>query len=119
MVKVEIGQTVMVTDGYGRAKTNVIRGEVVKIGRVWIDVHREGKGWGWRFRLDTQTDGGTIGTPPRFYTLGQWAEKERQDNAAAFLLAQGVMVEYASPWRKRMVELARLMGWSEQPLDEH
>jgi hypothetical protein len=115
-VKVEVGQTVMVLGGYGSREA--VRGTVVKIGRVWIDVHREGQGWGWRFRLDTQTDGSDFGSPPRFYTLDQWAQHEREASASAFLRAQGITVEYSSSWRARMVELAQMLGWS-PPLDEH
>jgi hypothetical protein len=110
MVKVEIGETVMVLSGYGRKDAE--RGTVVKVARVWIDVHREGQRWGWRFRLDTQTDGSNFGSPPRFYTLTQWAERERENSAAAYLRAQGVSVDHASPWRSRVVELATLIGWT-------
>lgn len=110
--KVQIGQTVMVTDGMGRAKAPGQLGTVVKVGRMWIDVHREGQNWGWRFRLDTQTNGSNFGYPPRFYTLEQWAEKERQDAAAVYLREQGVSVEHGSPWHSRKVELATLVGWT-------
>jgi hypothetical protein len=117
--KVKVGQTVMVLDGHGRARAEPKRGTVVKVGHVWIDVHREGQRWGWRFRLDTQTDGSNFGHPPQFYTLDQWAQHEREESALAFLRAQDIMIGYASPWRTRMVELATLLGWSPPPLDEH
>lgn len=118
MVKVEVGQTVIVTDEYGHAKQNAYRGTVVKVARVWIDVHCEGQQWGWRFRLDTQTDGGDIGYRPRFYTLDQWAEKLQRDAADAFLRGQDVTVGYRSPWRDRKVELAQLMGWTVPPPED-
>lgn len=111
-VKVQVGQQVIVTDGLGRAKMDVLNGTVAKVARVWIDVHREGRNQGWRFRLDTQTDGSTIGSPPRFYTLTQWATKLRKDSAAAYLREQGITIKYCSPWRDRQTELAKLMGWS-------
>lgn len=110
MIKVEVGQPVMVHGGYGRAEP--VRGTVVKVARVWIDVHREGKNWGWRFRLDTQTDGGNFGSPPRFYTLDQWAQHQREESASAFLRQQGIMVDYSSPWLQRKAELATLIGWT-------
>jgi hypothetical protein len=112
MMDVQIGQPVKVTDGLGRAKAVVHDGTVVKVGRVWIDVHREGQQFGWRFRKDTQTNGSSIGSPPRFYTLGQWATKQRQDSAEAYLREQGIDVRYGSPWRERMTELAKLIGWT-------
>lgn len=113
MVKVEIGQTVIVWDGHGRAKADPIRGTVVKIGRVWIDVHREGVSWGWRFRLDTQTDGSRIGSPARFYTLDQWAAHQLEDAAVTWLREQGITIEWHSKvWARRHVELAKLIGWT-------
>jgi hypothetical protein len=109
MVQVEVGQTVMVNSGYGRK--DVVRGTVVKVARVWIDVHREGQNWGWRFRKDDQTNGSDFGSVPHFYTLEQWAEHLREVSATDFLRAQGVSVEYSSPWHGRMIELATLLGW--------
>lgn len=111
MVKVESGQQVIVMDGHGRAKAQVYRGTVAKIGRIWIDVHREGSDWGWRFRLDTQTDGSKFGVSARFYTLEQWAEKQCRDSAMAWLHGQGITVGYTSPWRGEEVKLARTLGW--------
>lgn len=105
----EIGQKVMVSEFGGSRSTP---GEIVKIGRTWIDVHREGRAWGWRFRLDDQTDGSARGLPPRFYTLDQWAKCERERAASAFLREQGITIGYASPWRERVVELATLLGWT-------
>lgn len=110
MVKVEIGQQVIVMDGYGRAKMQN-RGTVTKVGRVWIDVHREGSNWGWRFRLDTQTDGDN-GRRTRFYTLEQWAEKQRRDSAMMWLRDQGITVGDASPWYGEKIKLATLLGWT-------
>jgi hypothetical protein len=112
MVNVQIEQQVKVTDGHGRAKATVYDGTVVKVGRVWIDVHKDGQQWGWRFRKDTQTDGSNFGHRPRFYTLEQWATKQRQDSAEAYLREQGIDVRYDSPWRERMTELAKTIGWT-------
>lgn len=110
-VTVEVGQPVMVSQGYG-AK-GVVRGTVVKVARVWIDVHREGQGWGWRFRLDSQTDGSGTGSAPHFYTLDQWAQLQREISAGQYLRAQGISVEFGSAWRGRMIELAGLVGWTD------
>lgn len=117
MINVKVGDTVIVTDGYGRTKANVYRGTVVRVARVWIDVHREGYTWGWRFRKDTQAGGSSYDSLPRFWTLEQWEAKRVQDAASAFLRGQDVTVGYRSPWRDRMVELAQLMGWTVPPAE--
>lgn len=109
MIKVELGQPVMVATGY---KASAQPGEIVKIGRVWIEIKTEaGKGWhqNGRFRLDDQTDGSKIGVSAHFYTLEQWAEKERRGAALEFLKSQGITLEYGSPWRGREAELAALV----------
>lgn len=108
-VKVEMNEPVVIIDG-GRSKAR--RGDVVKIGRVWIEVQPEGYGPGYtlRFRLDTQTNGSQIGVPARFYTLDQWAEKQRRAEATAFLHEQGISIDNRSLWRGREIELAKRLG---------
>lgn len=107
-VKVEMNQPVVMADGYRRGPD---RGTVVKVGRVWIEILPEGwpAGRTRRFRLDTQTDGSEIGTPARFYTLDQWAERERRVEADRFLREQGIRIETGSRWHGREVELASLL----------
>jgi hypothetical protein len=106
---INVGDTVIVSGGGRRAVPE--RGTVVKIGRVWVNVNREGQQWGWRFRLDTQHDGGN-GYGTRFWTLEQWAQAQLNAAAESFLREQDVSIGYRSPWRERAVELATLMGWT-------
>jgi len=109
---VEVGQPVIMVDGnhYGRMTTQ--RGTVVKAARVWITVQPDDNAHKWaaqRYRLDTQTDGSPYSYAPRFYTLEQWAERERRDQAQTFLRKQGISIEYSSPWRGHEHELAELI----------
>lgn len=108
-VKVELNEVVMMVEGYRRQ--TVHRGKVIKIGRVWIDVKREDQPArdSQRYRLDTQTDGGQYVSSPRFYTLAQWAEMERHEQAARVLREQDISINSGSPWRGREVELAALL----------
>lgn len=110
-IALEVGQEVVILTGYRARPT---RGKVAKIGRAWIDVTPDGKMPDRnyptsRFRLDTQTDGSGVGSPARFYTLDQWAEREREIAASKFLQEQGIDLRFGSPWRKRAVELADLI----------
>lgn len=115
MIKVEIGQRVIIHQP-GNRYANKRDGTVVKVGRVWIDVLPDSAGsWTHRFRLDTQTDGTDIGHPAMFYTLDQWAQHERDNGADAYLKAQGITIEYSSPWRGRQVELAALVEAAAPP----
>lgn len=109
MVKVELGQEVMTTSWQSRDPQP---GKVVKVGRVWIDVDVDS--FTLRYRLDTQTNGSQYGSPPRFYTLDQWAEKQREDEARDYLREQGIEFSYVSPWRRRLVELADLIRTVEE-----
>lgn len=112
MVELQVGQTVMVIDGMGRANTPAIRGEVAKIGRVWVTVHKEGQRFGWRLRRDDQTDGSGFSHRARFYTLDQWAERLREVSAGEYLRDQGITLTLGSSWRGREIELAKLVGWA-------
>ncbi len=109
MVDVQIGEQVVVT--FGQRGLSAQRGEVVKVGRVWIEVQPDGSrpGHAYRFRLDTQTDGSQYASSSRFYTLDQWAERERQNDASKFLSDQGIRIDFGSAWRGREVELVNLI----------
>lgn len=106
IVKVKVGDEVVVSNGRG---TKPYRATVEKVARVWITVRPTGSSHALteRFRLNDQTDGWTgAGGPGRFYTLEQWAEREAEMAAQAFLREQGITLEWGSPWRKRLPELA-------------
>jgi hypothetical protein len=108
---VELGQPVRVKD-HGVPW----EGTVTKVGRVWIEITRNGSRTGYRFRLDTQTSGSNIGDPPRFYTLDQWAAKEARGEAMRYLQEQGITIEYRSKaWRGRETELAALLRSAATP----
>jgi hypothetical protein len=110
---VRVGDTVIVYSGNHSRRMQADRYTVIKVAKVWITVRYEGKeesgaAWDRRFRLDDHTDGAEV-APSRFYTLTQWAKREREVEADAFLKEQGITLEYASPWRKRRAELADLI----------
>jgi hypothetical protein len=104
-MKLEIGQPVKVVMYRGK----VLDGRVVKIARTWVTIAVDQGGYEneFRFRMDDRTDGSDW--PDRFYTLDQWAEKVRRDEALTFLREQGVYLESSSPWRGREETLAELI----------
>jgi hypothetical protein len=109
MIKIEAGQEVMVSD-VGRSTANW-RGIVVWVGRVWMQVvHEEDRAlpgaFRRKFRLDDQTDGSVYSSRARFYTLEQYEEKRKLDDATSFLKGQGIRLDYDSPWRGKETELA-------------
>jgi hypothetical protein len=112
-ITVELGQQVIMIEGSGKSQIEK-RGTVTKIGRVWIEVTRDGQTWTQRYRLDDQTDGSNYAARARFRTLDQWAEQKRQIEAERFLREQGIEVGYRSPWRERVVELAELIRGAEK-----
>lgn len=102
-VSVKVGDTIMVSMGYGGKKT--MEATVTKVGRVWIETNHLDK-----FRLDTQTNGSDYGDAPRFWTMEQWAERLKRNEACKFLGEQGIDVRFSgSPWRGREVELAEII----------
>lgn len=103
-VSVKVGDTIMVSMGYGRKKT--MEATVTKVGRVWIETNHLDK-----FRLDTQTNGSNYGDAPRFWTMEQWAERFKRNEACKFLREQGINVARfsGSPWWGREVELAEII----------
>lgn len=108
-IDVRIGDTVMIHSGGGRSQ-QTYEAEVVKVARVWITVMTIGEyRHELRFRLDDQTDGSNYGYGTRFYTLGQWAARKRNDEAVDFLRGQGITIEFRSAWRGRSAELADLI----------
>lgn len=110
---IKIGERVVVSEN-GRRRSDW-PGIVVWTGRVWMQVvraedHGDLRALRRKFRFDTQTDGSTIGAPSRFYTLAQYAEKQRRDEALTFLKGQGVRLDYDSPWRRKEALLAEIIG---------
>jgi hypothetical protein len=90
------------------------RGTVVRVGRVWIEVVRvedngDIRAARHKFRMDNQTTGTGYTNAPRFYTLDQYAAREREIEVSRFLKAQGISLNYDSPWRNREAELAELL----------
>lgn len=108
MGKVEIGDTVIVKIRNDRLDRRYV---VTNVARVWITVRPEGEmraGRDRRFRLDNQTDG-CPDAMARFYTLDQWADVQRKNEAWAFLRDQGVDVRRDGPWWGREIDLADLI----------
>lgn len=120
---VKANDVVIVASGNHPRNRQAQRYVVTKVARVWITVRPEGdedrNHWlDKRFRLDDHTDGSGIGAPDRFYTLGEWAAREREDAADVFLRDQGIQVGYDSPWRARKAELADIIRRAVKPADD-
>lgn len=111
MVDVKVGETVKVVEYNGRRANGENSREAIvsKVARIWITVKVGDWGRELRLRRDTQTDGSGFGYPSRFYTLAQWDERERQEEAKEFLREQGITVEYKSPWKDREVDLSAML----------
>jgi predicted deacetylase len=110
-LNLEVGQPVMVTDGYGRT-VEPKTGTVLKVARVWVTVAIPSYGNSVierAFRMDNQTDGGQSAYCGRFYTMDQWAARKRLNEATKYLQEQGISVNIGSPWRGREVELADII----------
>jgi hypothetical protein len=102
-----VGDRVAITEGYRKTDT-VYHGTVTHVARVWITVQPD-IGSPIKFRMDDQTTGTGYASAPRFYTLDQYAQRERELAASQFLKSQGISLNYDSPWRKRETELAELL----------
>jgi len=108
---VAVGDRVVMTSGNHARRLSAKHGTVVKVGRVWINVQPDGVlgDFTYRYRLDTQTDGSPYTSAARFYTLDQWEQKQRRDDAVQYLHDQGISIGFDSPWRGREIELADLL----------
>lgn len=106
------GQQVLVVEGYGSGRRNPVNGVVVKVGRVWCEILREGRHDPEKFRMDSQDTGSGFASDPRFYTFAQWEQLQLTTKAVDFLRAQGISINIGSPWRNRETELAKLLGLS-------
>ena len=113
MVDVKVGETVKVIEyPGGRVANAVVRdATVIKVARVWISVQIHDSLWNQeqRFRRDSQTDGSPYSLASRFWTLEQWAAKEKLDAALALLREQGIDIRHESPWKDREVDLAAML----------
>lgn len=77
--------------------------EVVKKGRIWIDLREVNQvasmARTWRMRLDSQNDGNAVGAGgDRFVTAEQQAWEQRIGDARAVLREAKVIPDYASRW---------------------
>lgn len=113
----QVGSTVVVVDRPSWKRTEVYAGTVTKKARIWIEVKRaDGNGFPreWRLRLDDQTDGTKSSTyGASFRTPEQHRYHQAYEEAAKYLVDQGLRVELSSPWNGRTIELARLL-WAGQ-----
>ena len=96
-----VGQPVMLYDGGGSARPS----RITWIGRDWLKVD----GYREKLRIDTQKLPGAVGHGVHWRTLEQYAEETARSDALAFLQSQGISVDWRSPWRDRIVELADLI----------
>lgn len=107
--KVSKGDELMVSARDGR-RTLEVRVEVLKVGRVWIDVYPLDGAYlphyFGRFRLDTQLSqsGGA-----KFYTDEQWAWKQRKSLAYQYLREIGVEARTGSRFSDDILGLANVI----------
>lgn len=89
---IKVGDEVLVQHNHG-GKWEDVHAVVTKVARVWIDVDPV-SGWlphySRRFRRDDQSDGSNGNYRARLYTPEQWAEKQREAAADAFLREAGI-----------------------------
>lgn len=89
---IKVGDEVIIQHNHG-GKWEDVYATVTKIARVWIDVDPV-SGWlphySRRFRRDDQSDGSNSNYRARLYTREQWAWKEREAAAGAFLKEAGI-----------------------------
>lgn len=109
----EVGQRVIILPGGWGKKVAPVPARIMKVARIWMDVESVDKRFPlhWRIRKDTLDEGDRNYSQgnARLYTLELWAERERGQNAHAFLAEQGIRLDVDSPWRQREIELADLI----------
>lgn len=115
------GQKVMVrrspNDSRGRGGKDLwIPAVVIKVNRVWISLETadfEPKQIGhrtWRMRRDTQDEGTEYsGNNASFETMPQYLWTAGRTWAQDVLRENGIILDSSSPWRDRMLDLARLI----------
>ena len=119
-----VGSAVLVLEAVYRRHAGLTSprpGVVTKRARVWITVallevrrfpHE------YRFRLDDQSDGADS-YQTRFRTPEQYAWDQVQETAFVYLKEQQIHVSSYTPWRHRLVELARAVWQLEHPEEVH
>lgn len=118
----KVGDTVIVVGGGPEGQT--YRATVEKAARVWLTLvmvpdTKNGERYlrTWRFRRDTQGEGGTVyGHPTRFYTLEQWAVHQAEQDARKVLSAAGISIDYGSPFKTR--HLAALVAFVRETMGQ-
>jgi hypothetical protein len=100
---VKVGDEIMFSN-VGMAHT-AVKGVVIKVGRVWIDVANliDSRVPAGRFRLDTQKGDPRGPYDARFWTIEQHAEAMRERDNRRFLRHQGIDLD---SWR------SKLDGWT-------
>ncbi|QDN64477.1 hypothetical protein [Streptomyces sp. S1D4-14] len=90
------GDELMVSARDGR-RTLEVRVEVLKVGRLWVDVYPLNGAYlphyCCRFRMDTRASESGHG---RIYTDEQWAWNQRRSRASEYLSEVGVRVDHGS-----------------------
>lgn len=102
------------------AEDRYIPAEVVKVGRVWVEIEKPGASeWSiyrWRMRMDVQNEATQYsGSDASFLTLEQYAWEETQTWARGVLIEHGIRLDQDSRWNGREAELADLLSKSEKP----
>jgi hypothetical protein len=106
MGRLSVGDELMVSARDGRRMMEV-RVQVLKVGRVWIDVEPlDGEylpHYYRRFRMDTRASESGKGG---IYTDEQWAWKQRVSAAHTYLAEIGVQADFGSRFRSDPLALA-------------
>lgn len=104
--KLAKGDELIVSARDGRRSLEV-RVEVLKVGRVWVDVYPLNGAYlphyYGRFRMDTRASESGHG---RIYTDEQWAWKQRVSAAHRYLAEIGVQADFGSRFRDDTLGLA-------------
>jgi hypothetical protein len=113
--EVKVGDPVIVTQW----RCDPIEARVSKAARVWLEITESDNSkqypTTWRMRRDTQQENVTSTTvgggtyQARFYTPGQWAQKQRTTEANDLLTALGIQLSWDQWTDERRIKLADVL----------
>ena len=108
VLDIKPGTPVMITQNTGRGVTREYRATVESVARVYLMVRADGEQStfrpAWKIRRDTQQENVTGRTPgagmyqARLWTMEQWAQRQTESEARAFLQKAGIRIERDSSW---------------------
>ncbi|ALJ19543.1 beta barrel domain-containing protein [Microbacterium sp. No. 7] len=117
MSKFEVGQEVILVEGFGQRSP--VEVEVVKVGRtlVYIKHHGQEKAFYQKDGVERRSPN-AVGYGDRVYTLEQWADRERRAAAIKRLSDLAVVPLAYSPWRCSTDALEQVIAVLEADLEK-